>query len=326
MSHGPGKRIHWLISLVLFAFLVQASPSRADDLPTGPIRIVVGFGASSSADIVARLVARYICDKTGHTVIVENRPGNSSMTAAEYVARSQNDGRTLFMATVANTLYPEHAQKGWELGKELQPIALLAVVPNVLVAHPSLNIHSVQELVALGKAKPESLSFGTSGQWTASFMAAQMFNLHAGTKIATVPYQGGANQAVVDLLSGRINLMFNVAATLAPLVKEGKLTALAVGQSTPASVMPDVPTMDAAGMPGFDVGIWIGLLAPVGTSPKLVEDLSKLANEALRTKESEKALNAQGMDVLGGTPQQFSVFIDKDIRKWREFLSTSEIR
>jgi tripartite-type tricarboxylate transporter receptor subunit TctC len=248
------------------------------------------------------------------------------MTAAEYVARSQNDGRTLFMATVANTLYPAHAQKGWELGKELQPIALLAVVPNLLVAHPSLKVHTVQELVALGRAKPESLSFGTSGQWTASFMAAQMFNLRAGTKIATVPYQGGANQAVVDLLSGRINLMFNVAATLAPLVKEGKLTALAVGQSTPATAMPDVPTMDAAGMPGFDVGIWIGLLAPVGTSPKLVESLSKLANEAVRAKESEKALNGQGMDVLGGTPEQFSTFIEKDIQKWRDILSTSEIK
>jgi tripartite-type tricarboxylate transporter receptor subunit TctC len=326
MSRGAGKCGHWLTSFLLCAFVLHASPSNADDLPSGPIRIVVGFGASSSADIVARLVARYISDQAGHPVIVENRPGNSSMTAAEYVARSQNDGRTLFMATVANTLYPAHAQKGWELGKELQPIALLAVVPNLLVAHPSLNVHTVQELVALGKAKPESLSFGTSGQWTASFMAAQMFNLRAGTQIAAVPYQGGANQAVVDLLSGRINLMFNVAATLAPLVKEGKLTALAVGQSTPASAMPEVPTMDAAGMPGFDVGIWIGLLAPAGTSPKFVETLSKLANEAVRAKESEKALNAQGMDVLGGTPEQFSAFIEKDTQKWREILSTSEIK
>jgi tripartite-type tricarboxylate transporter receptor subunit TctC len=320
------KCILWFMSFGLCLFLLLGTPSWADDLPQGPIRIVVGFGPSSSADIVARLVAKYISDRIGHPVIVENRPGNSSMTAAEYVARESNDGRTLFMATIANTLYPAHAQTGFDLGKDMQPIALLAVVPNVLVAHPSLNVHNVQELVALGKSKPETLSFGTSGEWTASYMAAQMFNLRAGTNIVTVPYQGGANQAVLDLLSGRINLMFNVAATLAPLVKEGKLTALAVGQPKPASVMPDVPTMDAAGMPGFDVGIWIGLLAPAGTPPKIVDTLSKLANEAVQSTESEKALNAQGMDLLGGTPEQFSAFIEKDIQKWRRILSSTEVK
>ncbi len=326
MMRRPGKCIYWLISFLLCASLLCASPSRADDLPSGPIKIIVGFGASSTADTVARLVARYISDHVGHPVIVENRPGNSSMIAAEYVVHAANDGRTLFMSTVANTLYPAHMKQGFNLGKDLQPIALLAVVPNVLVAHPSLNVHTVQELVALGKSKPDTLSFGTSGQWTASYMAAQMFNIQAGTKITTVPYQGGANQAVLDLISGRINLMFNVAATLSPFVKEGKLTALAVGQPKRSSIMPDVPTMDEAGMPGFDVGIWIGLLAPAGTSPKIVDALSKLANEAVRSKDSEKALNAQGMDVLGGTPEQFSAFIEKDIQKWTRILASTGLK
>ena len=238
MIRKAGTSVYWFVSLLLCATLLCASSSRADDLPSGPIRIVVGFGASSSADTVARLVARYISDQVGHPVIVENRPGNSSMTAAEYVVHAPNDGRTLFMSTVANTLYPAHMQQRFNLGKDLQPIALLAVVPNLLVAHPSLNVHNVRELVALGKSNPEALSFGTSGQWTASFMAAQMFNMQVGTKITTVPYQGGANQAVLDLISGRINLMFNVAATLAPFVKEGKLTALAVAQSKRSSVVP----------------------------------------------------------------------------------------
>jgi tripartite-type tricarboxylate transporter receptor subunit TctC len=326
MIQRTGKPIYWFAFHLLCASLLTVPVARADDLPSGPIRIIVGFGPSSSADTVARLVARYISDKVGHPVVVENRPGNSSMLAAEYVAHAANDGRTLFMSTVANTLYPAHMKTGFNLGKDMQPIALLAVVPNLLVANPSLNVHSVADLVKLAKSKPETLSFGTSGQWTASFMAARMFGMQAGAKITEVPYQGGANQAVLDLISGRINLMFNVAATLAPFVKEGKLTALAVGQPKRASIVPDVPTMDEAGMPGFDVGIWVGLLAPAGTPPKIIDALSKFSNEAIHSKESEKALNAQGMDVLGGTPAEFSAFIDKDIAKWNRVLASSEAK
>jgi tripartite-type tricarboxylate transporter receptor subunit TctC len=318
----PRRIVFFTLCFLSFGLLFAPANVRADDLPSGPIRIIVGFGASSTADTVARVVAKYMSDRVGQPVIVENRPGNSSMIAAEYVARAPNDGRTLFMSTVANTLYPASVKSTFNLGKDLQPIALLAVVPNVLVAHPSLNVHTVRELVALAKAKPETLSFGTSGQWTASHMATQLFNMEAGTKITTVPYQGGANQAVLDLLTGRINLMFNVAATLAPHVKEGKLVALAVGQTKRTAVMPDVPTMAEAGMPDFDVGIWIGLLAPAGTAPKIVESLSKLSNEGVRSAEAQKALNAQGIDVLGGTPAEFSKFIEKDMEKWARIISS----
>jgi tripartite-type tricarboxylate transporter receptor subunit TctC len=149
-----------------------------------------------------------------------------------------------------------------------------------------------------------------------------MFNVKAGTEIATVPYQGGANQGVLDLLAGRINLMFDVAATLAPYVKDGKLTALAVGQPTRTAVLPDVPTMGEAGMPGFDVGIWIGLLAPAGTPPNIVDNLSRLSNEAVHSPEAEKAFNAQGMDVLGDPPAEFSKFIEKDTEKWARILAS----
>lgn len=318
----PRGIVFFTLCFLSFGSLFAPSTVRADDLPQGPTKIIVGFGASSTADTVARVVAKYMSDRTGQPVIVENRPGNSSMIAAEYVARAPNDGRTLFMSTVANTLYPASTKSAFNLGKDLQPIALLAVVPNVLVAHPSLNVHTVRELVALAKAKPETLSFGTSGQWTASHMATQLFNMEAGTKIATVPYQGGANQAVLDLLAGRISLMFNVAATLAPHVKEGKLVALAVGQPKRTAVMPDAPTMTEAGMPEFDVGIWIGLLAPPGTPANIIENLSKLSNEGIRSAEAQKVLNAQGIDVLGGTPAEFSKFIDKDREKWARIVAS----
>lgn len=320
------KGIYWLVLLALCASVFCGSPARADELPSGPVKIIVGFGPSSTADTVARLVARYISDKVGHPVVVENRPGNSSMIAAEYVSHAAGDGRTLFMSTIANTLYPAHNKMKFDLGKDLAPVALLAVVPNLLVANPSLNVHSVADLVKLAKEKPDTLTFGTSGQWTASHMAIQMFNMQAGTNIATVPYQGGSNQVVLDLISGRINLGFNVAATLAPHVKAGKLVALAVAQPKRASILPDVPTMDEAGMPGFDVGIWIGLLAAPGTSPKIVEEFSKYANEAVHSKETEAALHAQGMDVLGGTPKEFSAFIDKDIQKWTRILASTGLK
>jgi tripartite-type tricarboxylate transporter receptor subunit TctC len=162
----------------------------------------------------------------------------------------------------------------------------------VLVAHPSAPADNLQELVALAKSKPESLTFGSSGYATASYMAAELFNAKAGTKLLAVPYQGGSNQAVSDLLSGRITLMFNVAATLAPHVEAGKLQAFAVAQSKRASIMPDVPTLTEAGMPGYDAGIWIGLLAPAGTPPAIIEKLSDAANDALNTQEVRNALKA----------------------------------
>lgn len=294
----------------------------AGSYPAGPVRIVVGFGASSTADIVARLVGKHLEEQLGKPVIVENRPGNSSMLAAEAVARSPNDGRTLFMATVANTLNPAHMKSSFDLGKDLQPIALLGIVPNVLVVNPSVPVKTVGELIALAKQKPDALTFATSGSWTASYMAAELFNLKAGTQIVSVPYQGGANQAITDLLTGRINLMFNVAAALAPHVAAGKLTALAVGQPKRTAIMPDVPTMDEAGLPGFDVGVWIGLLAPAGTAPEIIDTLARFSNQALQQPSIKEALKVQGIDVIGSTPEEFATFIQNDSRKWRALLET----
>jgi tripartite-type tricarboxylate transporter receptor subunit TctC len=299
-----------------------AAPVAAQPWPAQPIKVVVGFGPGSAADILARLVAKQMEAGLGQPVVVENRPGNSSMIAAESVARSPADGYTLFMATIANTLNPAETKSNFNLGRDLAPIVLLGTVPNVLVAHPSVPANNLQELIALAKSKPESLTFGSSGYATASYMAAELFNARAGTKILTVPYQGGSNQALSDLLSGRITLMFNVAATLAPHVEAGKLRAFAVAQSKRASIMPDVPTLAEAGISGYDAGIWIGLLAPAGTPPAIVEKLSVAANVALGTEEVRTALKRQGTDPLGGTPKEFADFIRADIEKWVAVLAT----
>src|SRR3981081_4629398 len=295
----------------------------AQTYPAQPIKVIVGFGPGSAADILARLVGKQMEVRLGQPIVVEKRPGNSSMIAAETVARAAPDGYTLFMATIANTLNPAETKSNFNLGRDLAPTALLGMVPNVLVAHPSVPANSLQELIALAKSKPEGLTFGSSGYATASCMAAELFNEKAGTKILAVPYQGGSNQAVSDLLSGRITLMFNVAATLAPHVEAGKLKAFAVAQSKRASIMPDVPTLAEAGMPGYDAGIWIGLLAPAGTPPAIIEKLSAAANEALKSEAVRTALKQQGTDPVGGTPKEFADFIRADIEKWVAVLASS---
>lgn len=310
-----------------FALCTATNPAaQAQTYPSSPIKVVVGFGPGSTADILARLVSKHIEAKLGQPVVVENRTGNSSMLAAEAVSRAPNDGYTLFMATVAQTINPAQTGSSFDLSKSMAPIALLGVVPNVLVAHPSVQANNVKELIELAKKSPDGLTFGASGNGTASHLAAELFNQKAGTKIVTVFYQGGAAQGVTDLLTGRINLMFNVAAPLAPQVKAGKLKPFAVGQPKRTAVMPDVPTMDEAGMPGFDVGIWIGLLAPAGTPADIVNKLSAAANEALKTEAVSTALKTQGIDPLGSTPKEFSDFIRADISKWSSVLAAAGLK
>jgi tripartite-type tricarboxylate transporter receptor subunit TctC len=303
--------------LVALACLLAVGQVSAGSYPAQPIKIIVGFGPGTAADILARLVGKQMEARLGRPVVVENRPGNSSMIAAEAVARATPDGYTLFMATIANTLNPAESGSDFDLGARLAPIALLGSVPNVLVAHPSVPASNLAELIALAKSKPDTLTFGSSGAGTASHMAAELFNAGAGTNILIVPYQGGSNQAVTDLLSGRITLMFNVAATLAPHVEAGKLKAFAVAQPARATILPDVPTLSEAGMAGYNAGIWIGLLAPAGTPSAIIETLSVTANAALRDDQVRSSLTAQGIDILGGTPKEFADFIRADLKKWR---------
>jgi len=320
------SKIRMFTATALALCTLAANSAAAQTYPNAPIRIVVGFGPGSTADTLARLVGKHMESTFGQPVVVENRPGNSSMLAADAVTRADKDGYTLFMATVAQTLNPAQTGSSFNLANNMAPIALLGVVPNVLVAHPSVAANNVKELIELAKKKPDGLTFGTSGNGTASHLATELFNQKAGTKIVAVHYQGGAAQGVADLLTGRINLMFNVAAPLAQQVKDGKLKAFAVGQPKRTAVMPDVVTMDEAGMPGFDVGIWIGLLAPAGTPADIVNKLSVAANAALKTDAVKTAMRAQGIDTLGSTPNEFADFIRKDIEKWTTVLSAAGLK
>ena len=331
-GQGGSAKSHQMRTAVLLAAALaalgwmSADRAGAQQYPTNTIRMVVGFNASSSADTVARMVGKHMEKQLGQPVVVENKPGNSSMIAAELVARAPNDGYTLFMATVANTIFPARTGAKFNLGTDLQPIALLGRVPGVLVVHPSVPAKTTQELAALMKTKPETLTFGTSGVGTSSHLAAEMLNLKLGAKVVAVHYQGGSSQRVVDLLAGRVNMAFNVAISVVPQIRQGTLRAIAVAQPKRTAILPDVPTLDEAGIHGVDGGVWIGLLAPANTSPAIVAKLSASANEALKSPDVVKAFQSQGIDSLGGSPADFAKFIREDIERWTSVLKSVDLQ
>lgn len=305
--------------LAVFASL-SLQAAMAQDYPSSTIRIYVGFNPGSSADVVTRMVGKHIEKKLGQPVVVENRTGNSSMIAAEFVARAPSDGYTLFTATVANTIYPARFGSKFSLLKDMQPIALLGTVPGVLVVHPSVPAKTMPELAALMKSRPDTLTYGTSGVGTSSHLAAEMLNMKLGTKVVVAHYQGGSSQRVVDLLAGRVNVAFNVAISVVPQLREGTLRAIAIAQPMRTAILPDVPTLAEAGIQGIDGGVWIGLLAPVNTPPAIIDKLSAGANEAMKSPEVVKSFEAQGIDPLGGTPADFAKFIREDIERWTSVL------
>jgi tripartite-type tricarboxylate transporter receptor subunit TctC len=312
------------LGLVLVAVLA-APVARADDYPARSIRVVVGFGPGSVADIIMRVLATRMSQTLGQQLVVENRPGAGSSIAAEYVARSPKDGYTLFMCTVAQAINPAVSKLNFDFGKDLAPIMLVANAPQILVAHPSLPANNMRELIALAKSKPDEIQYASSGVGTLSHLSGVLLDNKAGIKLMQVPYPGSA-QGMNDVLAGRVPLMFGPASTILSNVRAGKLKALAVTQTKRAAVAPDVPTMEEAGISDYSAGIWMGLLAPSGTSPEIVNKLSQAANEALRSKEVQTTLQAQGVDSLGGTPTAFAQFIGRELKKWDGVAKTAGIK
>ncbi len=311
----------------LIACLIVASPASAQDgYPSRPVRIIVGFGPASAADIVARVLAQRLGQRMRQQFVVETRPGAGSNIATEYVARAPKDGYTLLMATVANTVNSSMMPHlAFNFQKDLAPVTLVTAVPILLAANPGLGIHTVRELIALAKAKPEPILFGSSGTGTGAHLAGELFNTMAGVKLVHVPYPGSA-QALTDLIAGRISLMFSAASTTLPYVQSGELVALAVAQSTRSAITPDVPSIGEEGLPGFDTSVWFGLLAPAGTPPDVISTLSGEVNDALKSDEVIAALRAQGMEPIGGTPADFAAHIARETAKWAPIVEAAGLR
>lgn len=308
------------------AFCGLAASAAAEDYPTRPVRIVVGFTAGASADVTARVLAPKLSQALGQQFVVENRPGAGSNIAADIVAHAPKDGYTLFLCTIANAINATlPARLNFDFGKDFAPIALLASVPNILAVHPSLGVKTVQELVALVRAKPGQLSYGSSGVGTAVHLSGELFNVMAGAKMVHVPYPGSA-QSVTDLIAGRVQVTFAPASTVLPHVQSGRLIELATTQLKRASVAPDLPTMSEAGLKGFDTGVWFGLLAPAGTPRDVVERLAQASNAALKSREVIDPLQKQGIDVLGGTPDEFADYISSEIAKWSRVAEAAGLK
>jgi tripartite-type tricarboxylate transporter receptor subunit TctC len=302
--------------IICAAIGLSAAAARADDFPTRPIRIIVGFGPGSGADITARVVGARMSEILGQQIVVENKTGGGSNIGAEYVAHSPKDGYTLFLATISqpiNAAVQPHVN--FDFAKDFSPIVLVSTIPNLLVVNPSLGVKNVQELIALAKKRPEGLTFGSSGVNTGTHLSAELFKVLTGVKMVHVPYAGSA-QAVNDLLAGRIDLLFTPASTVVGFVHQGKLVALAATESKRIDIAPEVPTMAEAGLPGFETGLWFGLLAPAGTPKSAIDKIAAAANEAIKTDAVVKALHPQGITLLGGTPDEFGRYIASEMARW----------
>ena len=307
------RRLAPLIVCVLFALTAAA---RAEDYPTRPIRVIVGFGPGSGADITARVVGARMSEILGQQIVVENKAGAGSSLAADYVAHAARDGYTLLMATAAQPINAAVTPTlNFDFVKDFVPIVRLTTTANLLVVTPSIGVKTVGELIALAKAKPDALSFGSSGVATGTHLAGELFKVLTGVKIVHVPY-GGSAQAVTDLLAGRIQILFTPASTVIAHVRDGKLVALAATETKRTAIAPEVPTMAEAGLAGFDTGLWFGLLAPTGTPPAAIERISTAARQALASETVVKALAPQGIDIVGGTPEEFAAYIAGEMKRW----------
>src|SRR5688572_4273069 len=308
-THTRAAACFVLATLALAANFSSAL-AQADDYPSRPVRIIVGFGPGSTADYSARTVAQKLSLKYGQQFVVESRAGAGSNLAAEFVARAPKDGYTLLMGTVANTINATISKLNFDFAKDFAPIALVSTVPNILVAHPSTGFRTVADLVAA--AKRQEMLYGSSGVGSALHVYGELLNINAGIKLTHVPYPGSA-QSLTDLLAGRISVMFSPAPTVLPHIQAGALTAIA---ATSPRVLPDLPTMADAGYKGFDAGLWFGMLAPAGTPREIVDKVSVGINEALKMDDVIQALRKQGFEPLGGTPDHFSRYITSEIAQW----------
>jgi len=310
--------------LFLLLSFVLAPAAFAQNYPTRPIHLIVGFGAGSSSDVTGRLIAQKLGELLGQSVVVENRPGASSMIAAEVVARSKKDGYTLLLATIANTinttLIPD---KGLNFEKDLAPVGLVAAIPEILVVNPQLEVNSVKDLIALAKEKPDTLFYGASGLGSGPHMASELFKKEAGIKMTGVLYPGSA-QTVTDLIAGRIQVMFAPVTTVVGLMKDGRVKALASTEAKRAGVAPQLPTIAEAAIPGFNTGIWYGLLAPAGTPQPVIDKLNAAINEALKDQTLLSNFSKQGLDPLGGTPAEFASYIKSETERWASVVQSMD--
>ncbi|HEY9279745.1 MAG TPA: tripartite tricarboxylate transporter substrate binding protein [Eoetvoesiella sp.] len=291
--------------------------------PDHPIRLVVGFSAGGSTDVVARILAKEMGDALGQPVVVENRPGAGSNIGTEIVARAAPDGYTLYMVAVTSainqTLYKDLR---FDLVKDFAPVALAVKVPNVLVVNPKVPVKSVKELVEYARANPGKLNFASSGSGTSIHMAGELFKLLAKIDVTHVPYKGSA-PALTDLIGGQVQFMFDNMPSAWPHVEAGKLRALAVTSAERSKTAPDLPTLQESGFPSVDVSSWFGVIAPKGTPDAIVNKLNGVIETALFKENVKSRFDDLGAVPVKTTPAEFGQFIQSEVNSWAKVVKAS---
>ena len=307
------------------AVIVLASAAIADDYPSRPVKVIVPFGAGGPTDVYTRAIAEELRKLLHQPFIMENRPGAGTTIGTDVVAKSQPDGYTLLMVsgtqTVNETLY---AHKPYQLMHDLVPIAPLIDSDLVLVVHPSVPAKTLGELLALARAKPGTLNYGSSGPGSNYHMAGELLKNLTGIDIVHVPYKGSTG-ARNDILSGQIQILFDSVPTMAPQIKAGMVRALGTSGKTRSPILPDVPTMAEAGVPGFNATLWVGFMAPVGTPKPIVDKLHDEITEILRRPDIKQAWEKTGATPIVMTQPEFKSFMEAQVAKWAEVIKTNRI-
>jgi len=310
---------------IIFLFCLSGAVAHAfAQYPAKPIRLVVPYAAGGPADLLTREIAKGLQDAVHEPVIVDPRPGGGSMIGADLVAKSAPDGYTLLVSTAASLIVSPamepHAR--YDGLKDFAPIAMVAYVPNLITANPSVPVKNVRELIAYAKANPGKLAYGSAGNGSGPHVAGELFKSMAGIDIEHIPYKGAA-PAMIDLLGGRVQLMFDFLSSAMPHIKAHQLNALAVTGPKRSPLLPEVPTVSEAGLPGYEVYAAFGVLAPARTPPAVIERLQAEIVKLIGTPAMKEILASQGADAIGDTPQEFAAALRSEVEKWARVVKAS---
>ena len=315
------------IVLALAGFAVPSEHVYAQAYPAKPVRIIVPFAPGGGTDIIARIIAPVLSERLGQQVLVDNRPGASTIVGSEIVAKAAPDGYTLLIALTGTlAINPSlYSKLPYDPVGSFAPISLLATSPNILVVHPSVPAKTVGHLIAIAKARPGMLNFASSGTGGAPHLAGELFKRLAKIDIVQVPYKG-AGPALADVLGGHVSIMFSALPPVLPQVKAGKLRALAVTAARRSQLVPDFPTMAEAGVPGFEVSTWFGMLAPAGTDGRIADRLNSEVRSLLRAEDLRARFAEQGLEVLESSPSDFASYIKSEMARWGKIVRESGVR
>jgi tripartite-type tricarboxylate transporter receptor subunit TctC len=298
------------------ASLLLATAGFAQDFPNRPIRLIVPYGPGGITDITARAIAPRMGEILGQTVVVENRAGGAAIPGFDLVAKSPGDGYVVLLATNAFAANPILFRKlPYDAQKDFAPVSLVSTVPTVLVVQPGMQANSVKELIALAKANPGKMNYGSAGNGSDNHLTAEVFNHAVGISVQHIPYKGGG-AVMTDLIGGRLDYVFAVLPTAYPFITSGKLKALGVTSAQRNPALPDVPTIAEAALPGFSVNAWLGLFVPAATPPAIVEKLNSAAVKAVQSPEVAEHLRKMGVDVVGSTPAAMGSYLANELNRW----------